>query len=202
MPRSYRLGQRQLLADQTRARIVEAARTILVTAETYANFSIDAVARQADVARMTVYHQFGSKLGLLEALCDSLAASGGMEHLAAVFRSSDLRDALDLYIAAFSRFWGTDRKVIRRLNAFALFDPDFGAVIQARNERRRHGLRVLIERYGSQLPPPEREEMIAMLFTLTSFECFDILAGTTQEPEEVAPQIIQLANMVIDHNRI
>ena len=50
----------------------------------YSRFSIETVARQADVARMTVYHQFGSKLGLLEALCDSLAASGGMEQIAIV----------------------------------------------------------------------------------------------------------------------
>jgi AcrR family transcriptional regulator len=39
----------------------------------YARFSIEAMALQADVARMMVYHQFGSKIGLLEALCDTLA---------------------------------------------------------------------------------------------------------------------------------
>jgi Bacterial regulatory proteins, tetR family len=34
-----------------------------MTSDCFFGFSIDAVARQADVARMTVYHQFGSKLG-------------------------------------------------------------------------------------------------------------------------------------------
>lgn len=82
MPRPYRLGQRQAATEQTRARILAAARDLLMSHDGYARFSIEAVARQADVARMTVYHQFGSKIGLLEALCDSLAASGGMEHLA------------------------------------------------------------------------------------------------------------------------
>ena len=78
-PRPYRLGQRQIATEQTRARILAAARELLLTSDTFTGFSIDAVARQADVARMTVYHQFGSKIGLLEALSDSLAAHGGME---------------------------------------------------------------------------------------------------------------------------
>jgi len=196
------MGQRQKQADQTRARIVEAARTVLIAADGYTSFSIDSVAREADVARMTVYHQFGSKVGLLEALCDSLAASGGMEHLAAVFSSSSLEEALEGFITAFSRFWSTDRPVIRRLNAFAVFDTAFGQVMQARNERRRQGLSVLILRHSPQIPPPERDEIIALLFTLTSFECFDILAGISRDPEEVAPQIIQLAHMVINRQRI
>jgi AcrR family transcriptional regulator len=38
-----------------------------------AKFSVEAVARQAGVARMTVYYQFGSRRGLLEGICDSLA---------------------------------------------------------------------------------------------------------------------------------
>src|SRR5437588_67268 len=68
-PRPYRLGQRQVAADETRSRIVKAAREQL---EKEASFSLDAVARRADVARMTVYYQFGSRRGLLEALFDDL----------------------------------------------------------------------------------------------------------------------------------
>src|SRR5215472_15221569 len=85
-PRPYRLGQRQASTEQTRARIIAAARELLVARNGFSGFSIDAVARQADVARMTVYYQFGSKIGLLEALSDSLATHGGMEQLADAFR--------------------------------------------------------------------------------------------------------------------
>ena len=72
-PRPYRLGQRQVLAEQARERILTATRELLMTSNGFSGFSMEAVARQAFVARMTVYHQFGSKIGLLEALCDSLA---------------------------------------------------------------------------------------------------------------------------------
>jgi AcrR family transcriptional regulator len=88
-PRPYRLGQRQAATELTRASILNAARELLMSSNGYSHFSIDAVARQADVARMTVYHQFGSKIGLLEGLCDSLAASGGMEQLATAFRQTE-----------------------------------------------------------------------------------------------------------------
>src|SRR5262249_35010278 len=69
-PRPYRLGQRQAAAEQTRARILAAARELLVASAGFSGFSVEAVARQAGVARMTVYYQFGSKPGLLEALYD------------------------------------------------------------------------------------------------------------------------------------
>src|SRR5437868_652736 len=69
-PRPYRLGQRQTTIEQTRARIVAAARELLATPGGIAGFTIDAVAAQAGVARMTVYNQFASKIGLLEALFD------------------------------------------------------------------------------------------------------------------------------------
>src|SRR6266852_6051769 len=83
-PRPYRLGQRQAATEQTRARILTAARELLAESSGFSGFSIDTVAHKADVARMTIYHQFGSKIGLLEALSDFLAAYGGMEQLAAL----------------------------------------------------------------------------------------------------------------------
>src|SRR6186713_2466087 len=76
-PRPYRLGEREATIQQTRERIIAAARTVLTTSDDFAGFSLEAVARQANVARMTVYYQFGSKVGLLEAICDTLAQNGG-----------------------------------------------------------------------------------------------------------------------------
>ena len=199
-PRPYRLGQRQIATEQTRARILTAARELLLTSDAFTGFSIDAVARQADVARMTVYHQFGSKIGLLEALSDSLAAHGGMEQLANAFRQTDPREALDEYIRVFSRFWQSDRLVTRRLRALSTLDPDFEQVVKARDERRREGLRVIVlrfvEKYGK--PAPETiDETVNILFTLLSFETFDTLAGSTRNIEEVAPFVQGLARAAL-----
>ncbi len=199
-PRPYQLGQRQAASEQTRNRIISAARELLMVREGFSGFSIDAVARQADVARMTVYHQFGSKIGLLEALCDSLAASGGMEQLASAFRRPQPLDALDEYITVFGRFWESDRPVTRRLRGLAALDADFEQVIRARDERRRTGLRVivgrLVEQHG-QPAPAALDELVEVLYTLTSFETFDTLAGPARNIEQVTPLIRRLARAAL-----
>ena len=202
-PRPYKLGQRQASTDQTRARILSAARELLMASQGFSGFSIEAVARQADVARMTVYHQFGSKIGLLEALFDSLATSGGMEQLASAFRRPDPLEALDDYITVFSRFWDSDRLVTRRIRGLAALDPDFEQVVRARDERRRQGLRVLVQRLVEKhgRPAPEAvEEVINVLYTLIGFECFDTLAGSTRSIEEVTPIVRRLAHAALGLN--
>lgn len=199
-PRPYQLGQRQAASDQTRSRILSATRALLVAPDGYSRFSIEMVARQADVARMTVYHQFGSKAGLLEALCDSLALSGGMEHAASAFSQPEPLVALNRYIEIFGRFWDADRVVMRRLRALATLDPDFEQVIRARDEWRRKGIGVITRRIAEkQLPSlsDSIEETIDVLFTLTSFETFDTLAGTTRSLEDVVLIVQRLAGEVI-----
>jgi AcrR family transcriptional regulator len=199
-PRPYRLGQRQKATEQTRTRILTAARELLLTNDAFSGFSIDAVARQADVARMTVYHQFGSKIGLLEALSDSLAARGGMEQLANAFRQSDPLKALDEFITVFSRFWQSDRLVARRLRALSALDPDFEKVVKARDERRRQGLHVIVLRLVEKYRKPTLEaidEVVNILFTLLSFETFDTLAGSTHSIEEISPVVYRLARAAL-----
>lgn len=201
-PRPYQLGRRQAATDETRARILDAARELLTAEQGFTVFSMEAVARQADVARMTVYHQFGSKVGLLEALCDTLASSGGMgmEQLGHAFRNPDPREALAEYIAVFGRFWESDRLALRRLRGLAALDPDFGHVIRARDERRRTGLGVLARRILTQEGQPEGQaldEVVNILYALTSFEFFETLAGPARTLDAVAPLVSQTASAAL-----
>lgn len=199
-PRPYQLGQRQAAIAETRARILAAARELLMSGAGFSGFSMEAVARQADVARMTVYHQFGSKTGLLEALCDSLASYGGMEQLATAFRNPEPLAALDDLIGVFAHFWESDRLVLRRLRGLAALDPDFAQVIRARDERRREGMRViagrLIAHYERALQESP-DEMVDVLFTLSGFECFDTLAGPDRNIEDMTPVVRRLARAAL-----
>jgi len=146
------MGQRQAIVDETRERILAAARALLADPSGYKSFTVDAVAQAADVARPTVYYQFGSKRGLIEALCDDLAAAGRMDDMATVFSEPDPLVSLERLVAVFARFWASDRPVTRRLRALAALDPDIGQVISARDERRREALGVLVGRFGAALP--------------------------------------------------
>jgi len=190
-PRPYRLGQRQVAADETRTRILAAARDQLAEDT---SFSIDAVARRADVARMTVYYQFSSKRGLLEALFDALAARGGMQQLPSAFQQADPAAALYRFIDVFARFWSSDRIVLRRLRAMAALDRELEQVLRERNEGRRNGLRVIV----SRLPRTGHiAETVDLLFALTSFENFDVLAGPDRTPDEVSPLVKRAASAIV-----
>ncbi len=126
-----------------------------------------------------------------------------MEQLASAFRRTEPLDALNEYITVFGRFWQSDRLVTRRLRGLAALDPDFEQVIRARDERRRKGLRVLVQRLIEQYgrPAPEAlDEAVNVLYTLISFECFDTLAGPTRSIQEVVPMVQQLARAAIELN--
>ena len=202
-PRPYHLGKRRDLIGQGRRQVLDATRALLGESASYTAFTIDAVARRADVARATVYYQFGSKTGLLEALCDDLAEAGQLSELAQAFSGTDAAAALRGFVAGFGRFWDVDRTAMRRLRALAALDPDVGAVIAARDQRRYEGLRVLVSRFAESQPSsPARPAVVPgqgvrMLHVLTSFETFDALASAGQRLTEVVPEVLSLAEAVM-----
>ena len=200
-PRPYRLGRRKPAAQRTRARVLSAARALLTARAGTEPFSVDAVARRAGVARMTVYHQFGSRRGLLEALFDSFAAGGELPaHLAAAFQRPDPLESLADVVAAFARFWEAGRPWIRRVRALGVLDPDLGDAVEARNARRREVVRVLVERLAQRYGRPaskERTQAEELLYTLTSFETFDSLAGQNRKLPEVAAEVLFLARAAV-----
>src|SRR5882757_1842338 len=100
-PRPYRSSLRAAIADETRTRIVAAARTLLGGGKDLPAFSVDGVARQAGVTRLTVYNQFESKRGLLEAVFDDMARQGGLSELATVFAQADANLALRQFVSVF-----------------------------------------------------------------------------------------------------
>ncbi len=197
-PRPYKLGKRQAAVDDARRRILAAARGLLAGSIAYTDFTLEAVATRADVARGTVYYQFGSKTGLLEGLCDDLAESAQMGELANVFAASDPQQALHGFIATFARFWAKDRPVMRRLRALATLDPDVGQVIAARNDRNRTGARVLAGHLVPKAATDRKERLVAVLHTLTMFETFDCLAGPDQDIEAVTSTVVELADAAVN----
>lgn len=198
-PRPYRLGKRQAASEATRMRIIEAARELIMDTTGFSAFTIDAVAERAGVARMTVYYQFGSKPGLLEAIFDDLASRGLVERLPAIYAQTEPLDALAELISAFGHFWASDRLITRRLRALAALDPVVEQGIRARDERRRGHLRNVLgqvaDRHGGR--DQEFDETVDVLHTLTSFEFFDGLAAGNRGTEEVTKVVRRLARLVL-----
>lgn len=194
-PRPYTLGLRAKSMDRNRERVVAAARELLLK-RGITDFTVDNIARQARVTRQTVHNQFGTRGALLEAVCDQMALRGGMEGIATAFQQPNPAATLAEYIKVFARFWNSDREMTRRIHGLAAVDPDFEQLLASRQQRRVMGctriVQMLSRRHGT--PPPEKiDEAIKVLYSLTSFEFFDALAGSDSSPEEVAPMVIKLA---------
>ena len=200
MPRrSYHLGRRQAAVERTQARILKAARALLV-ARGNPDFSIEALARRARVTRVTVYQRFGTRSKLLEALFDDLARQGGMWDLADAFGQPDPEEALARFVTTFARFWTAHRPIHRRLQALTALDAGLDRTLRARQEWRRQGLRVIVPRLGQRsggAAAEAQDETIDLLFALTGFPMFDLLAGPQRTPADVAPIVLRVARAVL-----
>ncbi|KJC43637.1 transcriptional regulator [Bradyrhizobium sp. LTSP885] len=175
-PRSYVSSVRNAAAAETRDRVIEAASRTLREGESIARFSLDTVAKAAGVTRLTVYNQFGSRRGLLEAVFDEIALAGGLHQIADIMTMSDPRAALDRMVEVFCGFWSRDSAVGRLHDAMAT-DPDFAEAVRERNERRRKGLTVLIGRIaGQDAPAQARKDAVDLIFALTSYPTFASLS--------------------------
>jgi len=149
---------------------------------------------------MTVYYQFGSKAGLLEALFDDLGGRHFRSRLPNVLSQPEPLDGLAGLIDAFCSFWSAERLVTRRIRGMAALDADFEESIRGRDERRRQLLRVVLGRIAEKYGRPSTEsfdEAVDVLYALTRFETFDSLAGDARTAEEVASLIHGLARLVL-----
>lgn len=194
-PRKYEAPRRRATSAATRLRILEAARRIVGGRGDLAEFSMESVAERAGVARMTVYNQFRSRGGLLEALADHLAERGGLSGLRGAFVEEDPGRAVGRLVEAFTGFWATDRLTMRRLRAMGVVGPAEDAAPRGRDAWRREAIHRLLARFPDRLGPRAlgvRGEAVDLLAALTSFETFDALAVEGRTPGEVA-QILSRA---------
>jgi AcrR family transcriptional regulator len=202
--RPYSLGKRRERSDRKRMQILAAARARLES-DGFLNFSLDALARESAVTRQTVHNLFGTKAGLLEALFDQLAVTGGMDRMRElVQQQTDPSALLSAFVKVFTDFWSKDRLFIRRIHGIAAIDPELGAAVEARNRRRHMAAARIVERLADE-SPAEREprpdskaeeenraRRIAALYALTSFEFFDALVHGSGTAEDAAALVLAL----------
>jgi AcrR family transcriptional regulator len=167
---------RTAAAAEKRDRVIEAAARTLREDASISSFSLDNVAKAAGVTRLTVYNQFGSRRGLLEAVFDDIARQGGLEGIAGAMAIADPHAALDRLVEIFCAFWNRDPAVGRLHEAMAT-DPEFAAALIDRNERRRRGVRVLVDRIaGKPASRRARQDAVDTIFALTSYAVFAMLS--------------------------
>jgi AcrR family transcriptional regulator len=182
------------LSDHKRTAILAAARTQLA-ANGYLQLTMDTLARESGVTRQTIHNLFGTKAGVLEALFDQLALDGGMERMRNVMQQTNTESMLAGFVEVFTDFWSRDRLLIRRIHGIAAIDPEFGAAVEARNQRRKMAAARVVDQLSRRdggRDPEDRTQRIATLYALTSFEFFDALAEACGNAKDAASSVFTL----------
>lgn len=195
--RPYSLGKRLKQSDQKKAKILATLRKQLV-AKGFSSLTLDGLAIESGVTRQTIYNLFSTKTGLLEALFDQIAIEGGMERMRNIMQATDAASMLAGFVEIFSGFWAKDRLLIRRVHGIAAIDPEFGSVVEARNQRRKFAATRVVEMLERQngVHAAGREQQVVILYSLTSFEFFDALVkgcGSVDEAARLLPDIVNRA---------
>ena len=182
--------------DQSRAAILRAARTQL-EAKGYRQMTMSSLAAESGVTRQTVHNLFGTKAAVLEALFDVIALDGGMENMRDVMTQSSAETILERFIQVFCRFWAKNRLLLRRIHGIGAIDPEFGAVIEARNRRRLTAATRIVSKMGVRR---QMEQRAATLAALTSFEFFDALHESSLDGNHAAAIVLDLARKMLTEN--
>jgi AcrR family transcriptional regulator len=196
--RPYTLGKRAEHSDEKRAAVLRAARKLLESGG-YSGLTMDSLAKESGVTRQTVHNLFKTKTGVLEALFDQLALDGGLGEMADLMRRGMQQPVPDVllegFVKIFTGFWSKDRLLIRRIHGIGAIDPDFGAAVEARNQRREIAATHIVDRLRQMTGDSGeagRARKIAALYALTSFEFYDALAQKMDSIQGTADAVLAL----------
>jgi AcrR family transcriptional regulator len=194
--RPYELGKRLEASDRSKMAVLQAAR-VQLEASGFQNLTMEALARQSGVSRQTVHNLFGTKAAVLEALFDQIARDGGMERMRNVMRQADTESMLEEFVKVFAEFWAKNRVFFRQIHGIAAIDPDFGAVVQMRNGRRKMAAARVVDRLGGGMAEETKIQRSAVLYAMTSFEFFDALFDGPVETEKAYQWILLLVKKAV-----
>jgi AcrR family transcriptional regulator len=170
---------------------MEAVRRLLEQG-TFHEASVEEIARTAGVGRATLYQHFGSRLGLVEAICDTLSDNPLMVAIQASPEIADPREALTQMIRQGIRFWDSEESLHRHLYGLAEIDESAADFVQRQTTDRRSVVDRIVQRLiaakvlGDEVT---RAHARATLLVLTSFHTYQELRGaglTLNETERFA----------------
>ena len=156
-------------------RILETVRELLEDGTFHAT-TVEEVADRAGVSRATLYQHFGSRLGLIDAICDTI---GENEHLRAIRTAEDVETFIALAVA----FWASEERLLIQLYGATAVDPAARRFVERQRRDRYKELRRVLGDADA--------ESFASLATLTSFETYRELRRHVGRPQRDVVAILQ-----------
>ncbi len=188
--RVYRQRRRAESTAETRRRIMDAVRDLLERGEFHRS-SVEEIAERAGVARATLYQHFGSRLGLVDAICQSFSENPSMAALKASRELEDPAEAAVELVRQAMRFWAAEEALHRNLYGLATIDDAARDFVRRQGaDRRSYAERVLRRlREAGRLRRGIGENEALALLLLPSFKTYEELraAGLSlAQAEELA----------------
>ena len=146
-------------STRTRERIVAAVHALLEEG-TFHESTVEEVAARAGVSRATLYQHFGSRLGLVDAMCETFDANPALVALRQT-------DDVDQFVDRVVEFWAAEERVLVQLYGVAAVDPAARDLVERQRRDRQSELRRLLAALGIR-----DRSALAALSVLTSFETY------------------------------
>lgn len=155
--------------SDTRSRILDATTAVLIE-QGYDQLSLERVATRAGTVRATIYYQFGSKSGLIEALISSI------EDRERIQESREHDHTIRALLRRVSGIWERHRDVLRAVFGMTSADPQTREVVHRHQLGRRQRIVELVEELDrSGKLRVARHDAVDAIWLLTSFSTYDFL---------------------------
>ncbi len=198
--RPYRLGKRQAEIDNTRERIVDAACALFGESGFY-EVTLADVAKRASVSRATVYYQFESKFGLLDAVHAAAMQRAGYDRIRRAREHNDAALGARLYVREVCMFWSREHALFRNIIGLAAVDQDARRAVDRYDGRRRELITWLVKRLedqGKLRKSVSQRHAVDVLWMLTGFRAFDQLhSGSGLSARATATLLSDLATAAL-----
>ena len=183
--RVYDSSRRQLQANETRRKILDAARRQFME-RGYAGATAEAIATEAGVSAQTIYAIFENKKKLLVSLMNVSPATGVEDHtplaerpsVQAVSQERDRRRQLQMFAQVVANNLDQVSGVYEIMIDAAKTEPDFVRISQKMNRQRLENMTLAVQQFAANGPfRADMSETYARetVWTLTSSEVFLLL---------------------------
>jgi AcrR family transcriptional regulator len=194
--RPYHSHLRQRQAEETRRRILEAARSLFESCG-YAVTTLEAIAEAAEVSPKTIAAVFGSKHALLAEVINPEALSTHVRQLIEELRATEDPPRQLSLVAQITRQayapLASSLELLRTAGAVAPELVDVTRQIEARRHQNQVRLIVSLREQGALRPGLSLEEATDVLWALTSYDLYRMLVMEQRwEPERYEAWLAQL----------
>ena len=141
--RAYRAQRRSTRSDATRERIMSAVRELLAEGSFHES-TVEEVADRAGIARATLYQHFGSRLDLVDGICDTFAVNPALLAIRETVELPDPEEALAETVSNCVRFWSSEDAILSQLYGVSAIDPAAKDLVDRQRADRRGEMQRLV----------------------------------------------------------